>query len=104
MFWCLLSVRNRLDQPSFLVFEKLESLLIKSLKGEEISDEVEFVKEKYGIDIDMNDLLVENIQGFDEEQADWTLLRFAERDESEHVRKRRKNTLFSLMFASCVEF
>jgi len=70
MFWCLLSVRNRLDQPSFLVFEKLESLLIKSLKGEEISDEVEFVKEKYGIDIDMNDLIVENIQGFDEEQAD----------------------------------
>ena len=28
------SVNDRFDQPSFIVFEKLESLLIKGLKGE----------------------------------------------------------------------
>ena len=31
------SVRDRFDQPSFFVFENLESLLIKTLKGEETS-------------------------------------------------------------------
>ena len=37
------SVRDRFDQPSFFVFENLESLLIKTLKGEETSAEMKTV-------------------------------------------------------------
>lgn len=55
----IISVRDRFDQPSFLVFENLESLLIKTLKGEETSAEMNFVDEKYGSDVNMNDLHVE---------------------------------------------
>lgn len=55
----LSSLRERFNQPSFLVFENLESLLIKSLNGEEVSDEMKFVHDTYGCDIDINDLSVE---------------------------------------------
>ena len=55
----LSSVRDRFDQPSFLVFEKLESLLVKALKGEDCSCELEFVGAKYDADIDVEDLTVE---------------------------------------------
>ena len=53
------SVRYHFDQPSFLVFEQLEKLLLKALKGEDISSELEFVREKYGDDVNINDLIVE---------------------------------------------
>ena len=53
------SVRDRFDQPSFLVFENLESLLIKTLKGEETSAEMKIAREKYATDINMSDLNVE---------------------------------------------
>ena len=53
------SVNDRFDQPSFIVFEKLESLLIKALKVEEPSTEIDFVRETYRADINMDDLFVE---------------------------------------------
>ena len=53
------SVKERFDQPSFLVFEKLESLLLKALKGEDYSSEMAFVKEKYSSDVDADDLATE---------------------------------------------
>ena len=52
-------LRDRFDQPSFLVFENLESLLIKCLKGEETSTEMKFVRDTYASDLDVNDLSVE---------------------------------------------
>ena len=53
------SVRDRFNQPSFLVFENLESLLIKTLKGEETSAEMKIAREKYATDVNMSDLNVE---------------------------------------------
>ena len=53
------SVRDRLDQPSIFVFENLESLLIKTLKGEKASAEMKIVREKYATDVNMSDLNVE---------------------------------------------
>ena len=53
------SVRDHFDQPSFLVFENLESLLIKTLKGEETSAEMKIAREKYATDVNMSDLNVE---------------------------------------------
>ena len=53
------SVRDRFDQTSFFVFENLESLLIKTLKGEETSVEMKIVREKYATDVNMSDLNVE---------------------------------------------
>ena len=53
------SVRDRFDQPSFLVFENLESLLIKTLKGEETSAEMKIARDKYAADVSMSDLNVE---------------------------------------------
>ena len=53
------SLRDRFDQPSFLVFENLESLLIKSLKGDETSTEMKFVCDRYASDLDVNELSVE---------------------------------------------
>ena len=47
----LSSVCDHFDQPSFLVFEKLESLLVKVLKSEDFSCELEFVGAKYDADI-----------------------------------------------------
>ena len=55
----LSSVRDRFDQPSILVFEKLESLLFKALKGEDFYCELEFAGVKYDADIDVEDLTVE---------------------------------------------
>ena len=53
------SVRDRFNQPSFLVFENLESLLIKTFKGEETLAEMKIAREKYATDINMSDLNVE---------------------------------------------
>ena len=53
------SVRERFDQPSFLVFEQLESLLLKALQGQDTSKELLFVNEKYGTDIDIEQVKVE---------------------------------------------
>ena len=41
------SVHDRFDPPSFLVFENLESLQIKTLKSEETSANLEIVRENY---------------------------------------------------------
>ena len=49
------AVNDRFDQPSF----KLESLLVKALKGEEPSTEIDFVRETYRADINIDDLVVE---------------------------------------------
>ena len=53
------SVRDRFDQSSFLVFQNLESLMIKTIKGENFSCELKFVKERYDTDIDTEDLTIE---------------------------------------------
>ena len=58
-FVLISSVRDRFDHPSFFVFENLESLLIKTLKGEETSVEMKIVREKYATDVNMSDLNVE---------------------------------------------
>ena len=55
----LSSVCDRFDQPSFFVLQNLESLLIKTLKGEETSAERKIVREKYATDVNMSDLNVE---------------------------------------------
>ena len=48
-----------IDVFSFLAFEQLEALLLKALRGEDISSELEFVRGKYGNDVNVNDLIVE---------------------------------------------
>ena len=53
------SVNDRFNQPSFIVFEKLESLLIKDLKGEEPFTEIDLVREIYRAEINIDDLVVE---------------------------------------------
>ena len=53
------SVNDPFDQPSFTVFEKLKSLLIKALTGEESSTEMDFVRETYRTDINIDDLVME---------------------------------------------
>ena len=53
------SIRDCFDQPSFLVFQNLESLMIKAIKGENFSCELKFVKERYDTDIDTEDLTIE---------------------------------------------
>ena len=53
------SLRDRFDQPSFLVFQNLESLMIKAIKDENFSCELKFVKERYDADIDTEDLTIE---------------------------------------------
>ena len=53
------SEKDRFNQPSFKVFEKLESLMIKVLNSGDTSSEVKFVKETFGTDIDVDDLNVE---------------------------------------------
>lgn len=45
------AINERFDQPSFKAFAKLEALLLKSLKSEDISIELAFVKEFYPQDI-----------------------------------------------------
>ena len=52
------SIRDRFDQP-FLGFQNLESLLIKTLKGEGTSAEMKIAREKYATDVNMSDLNVE---------------------------------------------
>ena len=56
----MFSVSDRFDRPSFFVFEKLESLLIKALKGEEPSTEIDFVRKTYRADINIDDLVVKH--------------------------------------------
>ena len=53
------SARDPFDQPSSFMFENLESLLMKTLKGEETSPEMKIVREKYATDTNMSDLNVE---------------------------------------------
>ena len=47
------------NQPCFQVFDQLESLLLKSLRGENTNEEMTFVNEKYASDIDVEQLEVE---------------------------------------------
>ena len=53
------SVRDYFDQPSFLVFEQLEMLLLIELKGENTSSELELMMKRYGDDKNVNYLTVE---------------------------------------------
>ena len=55
----IFSVRDHFDQPSFLVYEQLEVSLLKALNSEDSSSKSEFVREKYGDDINVNDLIAE---------------------------------------------
>ena len=50
-------VRDHFDQLSFLVFEQLEALLLKALKSEGASSELEFVRKRY--EDNVNDLILE---------------------------------------------
>ena len=50
-------VRDHFDQLSFLVFEQLEALILKALKSEDASSELEFVRKKY--EDNVNDLILE---------------------------------------------
>lgn len=45
------AITERFDQPSFKAYAKLEALLLKCCKSEDISDELAFVKELYHEDI-----------------------------------------------------
>ena len=49
-----------------MVFEQLEGVLLKALKGEDTSSELEFVREKYGDDVnvivELNMLNIEHFQ------------------------------------------
>ena len=56
MIFC---IRDQFDQPIFLVFQNLEALLLKALKGGDVSPELEIVTEKYDDGVNVNDLIVE---------------------------------------------
>ena len=56
MIFC---IRDQFDQPIFLVFQQLEALLPKALKGGDVSPGLEFVTEKHGDGVNVNDLIVE---------------------------------------------
>ncbi|CAB4016714.1 Hypothetical predicted protein [Paramuricea clavata] len=51
------AINERFDQPSFKAYAKLEALLLKSLKSEDISYEMAFVKEVYHQDIKVEFLI-----------------------------------------------
>ncbi|XP_028407434.1 zinc finger MYM-type protein 1-like [Dendronephthya gigantea] len=51
------AINERFDQPSFKSYSKLEALLLKSLKSEDISLELAFVKELYPQDIKVEFLI-----------------------------------------------
>ena len=53
------SVQERVNQPSFLIFEQLESLFIKTLKDEETPGELSSVESNYQSDINVEELEVE---------------------------------------------
>ena len=55
----MFSVRDQFDQTIFLVLEQLEALLLKALKGENVSSELQFVTEMNGDDVNVNDLIYE---------------------------------------------
>ena len=55
----IFSVRDQFDQPIFLVLEQLEALLLKALRGENVSYELQFVTEMNGDDVNVNDLIDE---------------------------------------------
>ena len=55
----IFSVRDQFDQTIFLVLEQLEALLLKTLKGWNVLSELQFVTEKYGDDVNVNDLIDE---------------------------------------------
>ena len=55
----MFSVRDQFDQTIFLVLEQLEALLLKALKGEHVSSELQFVTEMNGDDVNVNDLIYE---------------------------------------------
>ena len=49
----IFSVRDHFDQPSFLESEQLEALLLKALKGKDTSSMLEFVRKKYGDEVNV---------------------------------------------------
>ena len=51
------AITERFDQPSFKAYAKLEALLLKSCKSEDISNELAFVKELYYQDIKVEFLI-----------------------------------------------
>ena len=46
------SINLRFSQPCFEAYEKLESLLLKVLKLEDHADELRFLEQTYGEDVD----------------------------------------------------
>ena len=47
------SLKDRFNQSSFVVYENIESLLLKTIKGEDTSDESEYIKRIYNDEIDI---------------------------------------------------
>ena len=47
------SLKDRFIQSSFVVYENIESLLLKTIKGEDTSDESEYIKRIYNDEINI---------------------------------------------------
>ena len=52
----IFSIKDRFDQPAFKVYVSLENLLLKAVKGEDTSKELEEFALKFTTDVDVNSL------------------------------------------------
>ena len=53
------SLKERFNQSSFVVYENIESLLLKTIKGEDTSDESEYIKRVYTDEINITQFEIE---------------------------------------------
>ena len=53
------SLKERFNQSSFVVYENIESLLLKIIKGEDTSDESEYIKRVYTDEINITQFEIE---------------------------------------------
>ena len=52
-------IKSRFDQPGYAQYSKIESLLLKSIKGEDFTEEFEFVSSFYKDDISSTPLKIQ---------------------------------------------
>ena len=53
------SLKDRLNQSSFAVYENIESLLLKTIKAEDTSDKSEYIKRIYNYEINITQFEIE---------------------------------------------
>ena len=55
-FFIFNAIKDRFDQPGYIILKQLENLLLKAARGEEYKDELAFVIDHYGDDFTSSSL------------------------------------------------